>query len=149
MAQTIPATMKALVTQADNTAQVQDVAVPAIDADEVLVKVVAIAQNPIDWKCTYLRSLHVAGPHSHSLVDVAYAANPGTICGSDWSGYVVKAGKNVTSPAIGDHVAGFVHGGNYEGHGGFAEYVKTQGDLLWKVPEGTLTHEDAATMGCA
>ena len=50
MAQSIPATMKALITQANNTAKVQEVAVPTIDADEVLVKVVAIAQNPTDWK---------------------------------------------------------------------------------------------------
>ena len=49
---TIPKTMKALVTQADHTAAVQDIPVPTIDEDEILVRTVAVAQNPTDWKCT-------------------------------------------------------------------------------------------------
>ena len=52
MAQTIPKTMKALVTQSDKTAAVTEVPVPDIDDDEVLVKVTALAQNPTDWKRT-------------------------------------------------------------------------------------------------
>ena len=140
--------MKALITQANNTAKVQEVAVPTIDADEVLVKVVAIAQNPTDWKRACLCPSHVFS-HLYATVDVERTGNAGTICGCDWSGYVVKLGENVTSLAVGDHVAGFVQGGTYEDRGGFAEYVKTSGDLAWKVPEGTLTHEEAATMGCA
>ena len=75
-------------------------------------------------------------------------SHPGTISGCDWSGYVVKVGKNVTTPTTGDHVAGFVHGSTYRDRGAFAEYVKTDGVLCWKVPEGTLSHEEAATMGC-
>ena len=74
--------------------------------------------------------------------------HPGTIIGCDWSGYVVKVGKNVTTPATGDHVAGFVHGNTYKDCGAFAEYLKTDGDLCWKVPEGTFTHEKASTLGC-
>ena len=50
MATEIPATMRALVTQADKTAKVVEVPVPEIADDEVLVKVVAVAQNPTDWK---------------------------------------------------------------------------------------------------
>ena len=50
MASEIPKTMKALITQADKTAKVEEVPVPAIDDSEVLVKVVALAQNPTDWK---------------------------------------------------------------------------------------------------
>ena len=46
----IPQTMKAVITQADKTIAVQDVPVPSIDDDEVLVKTTAIAQNPTDWK---------------------------------------------------------------------------------------------------
>ena len=60
----------------------------------------------------------------------------------------MKVGKNVTTPAVGDHVAGFVQGGRDKDRGAFAEYVKTADDLLWKVPKNTLTHEEAATMGC-
>ena len=50
---TIPKTMRALVTQEDKTAKVVEVPVPEIADNEVLVKVVAVAQNPTDWKCTF------------------------------------------------------------------------------------------------
>lgn len=42
--------MRALVVQTDKTAAVRDIPVPSIDADEILVHVVALAQNPTDWK---------------------------------------------------------------------------------------------------
>ncbi len=47
----IPKTMKALITQADKTVAVKKVPVPTIDADEILVEVVAVAQNPVDFIC--------------------------------------------------------------------------------------------------
>ena len=75
--------------------------------------------------------------------------NHGTICGCDWSGNVVLVGKNVTAYALGDHVAGFHQGGSYTDRGAFAEYVKVEPDLAWKVPPGTLSHEEAAALGCA
>ena len=80
--------------------------------------------------------------------DVENVCNPDTICGVDWSGNVVKKGKSVTTFEIGDHVAGFTHGGNYKDRGAFAEYLKVPADLTWKVPEGTFSHEEAATTGC-
>lgn len=43
--------MKALILQSDKTAEVERVSVPEIDDNEVLVEVVAVAQNPGDWKC--------------------------------------------------------------------------------------------------
>ena len=46
----IPQTMKALVIGNDETASVKEVPVPVIDDDEILVKVVAVALNPTDWK---------------------------------------------------------------------------------------------------
>ena len=48
----LPATMKAVVTQADKTIALLDVPVPEIDEDEILVKTTAVAQNPTDWKRT-------------------------------------------------------------------------------------------------
>ncbi|KZT71551.1 GroES-like protein [Daedalea quercina L-15889] len=136
MSLSIPKTMKALVTQANKTVKVEEVPVPDIDDWEVLVKVVAVAQNPTDWQ----------------YVDTV--TNVGTISGCDWSGYVVKLGSKVTELhatglKIGDHVAGFTHGGTYKDRGAYAEYVKATYDLCWNVPEGTLSHEQAATMGCA
>jgi len=127
----LPQTMKALITQADKTVAVQDIPVPTIADDEILVKNVAVAQNPTDWQ--YIDKV----------------TNVGTICGTDWSGHVVKIGKEVTTFSIGDHVAGFTQGGNYTDRGAYAQYVKTPAELAWKVPEGTFSHEEAATMGCA
>lgn len=123
--------MQALITQSSKTAEVHEIPIPSIDDDEILVRNSAIALNPTDWK------------HIQNVTKV------GTICGCDWSGYVVKLGKNVTSLAVGDHVAGFVQGGAYDDRGAFAQYVKTPADLAWKVPDGMLKAEEAATMGCA
>ena len=63
MAAEVPKTMKALITQPDRTAKVEEVPVPEIDDSEVLVKVVALAQNPTDWK----RALSALPPDRHTL----------------------------------------------------------------------------------
>lgn len=123
--------MKALITQSNKTVAVEEVPVPTIADNEILAKTVAVAQNPTDWK--YVESI----------------TNTGTISGCDWSGNVVQVGKNVKDISVGDHVAAFVHGGNYKDRGAFAEFVKAEADLVWKVPKGTLSHEEAATLGCA
>ncbi|KAF8579984.1 GroES-like protein [Ramaria rubella] len=131
MAAPTSSTMRALVVQEGKTVAVQDVPVPTLGDNEVLIKVVAIAQNPTDWK------------------HVEFRSPPGTIIGCDFSGIVVKLGG---APAVhlkpGDHVAGFVQGGHWNDRGAFAEYLKTDSDLVWVVPEGTVSHEEAATMGC-
>ena len=49
----IPKTMKAYVTREGHKAAVQEVPVPTIDDDEVLVKVIAVALNPTDWMRAY------------------------------------------------------------------------------------------------
>jgi len=126
----IPQTMKAVITKADKTIAIEEIPVPTIDDDEVLVKTTALAQNPTDWK------------------HVQFVTNPGTIVGVDYAGVIAKVGKDVTTLAVGDRVAGFVHGGQYTDRGAFAQYVKTPAELTWKVPEGTITDEDAATLGC-
>ncbi|KAH9844379.1 GroES-like protein [Rhodofomes roseus] len=131
MSATVPKTMRALITQPEKKAVVKEVPVPSITDDEILVKVAAVAQNPTDWKF------------------VEFVQNHGTICGCDWAGNVVQVGKNVTTYAVGDHAAGFHQGGSYTDRGAFAEYVKVEPDLAWKVPPGALSHEEAATMGCA
>ncbi|KAI0780487.1 GroES-like protein [Trametes elegans] len=124
--------MKAVVVQEGRTVAIQDHPVPQPRDDDILVKTVAIAQNPTDYK----------------FVDFG-RGKPGTVLGCDWSGHVVKVGKNVTTPKVGEHVAGFVMGATFVDSGAFAEYVKTPAELSWVVPDGTFTHEEAATMGCA
>lgn len=81
-----------------------------------------------------------------SVVD--FIQNAGTILGVDWSGRVVLTGKNVTSPKVGDHVAGCTQGGTYVDTGAFVEYVRVPAELSVVIPEGTLSHEEAATLSC-
>ncbi|GBE89406.1 Zinc-type alcohol dehydrogenase-like protein [Sparassis crispa] len=131
MSTAVPATMKALLVQEGKKVAVKEVPVPTVGDDDILVKNVAVAQNPTDWKY------------------VDFIRNAGTILGCDWSGYVVAVGKNVTSPKIGDQVAGFLQGGTYTDSGAYAEYVRTPAELSWVVPEGTISCEEAATLGCA
>lgn len=127
----VPKTMRALIVQPDKTVAVQEVPTPTIDDHEILVKTIAAAQNPTDWQ----------------YVDLV--TNAGTILGTDWSGHVVQKGKLVTEFEIGNPVAGFTHGGNYKDRGAYAEYVKADATLAWKIPQGSISHEQAATMGCA
>ncbi|TBU35546.1 GroES-like protein [Dichomitus squalens] len=124
--------MRALVLLEKGSAAVKEHPVPEVGDDDILVKTVAVAQNPTDWK----------------FVDSG-RGNPGSVIGCDWSGHVVRVGKNVSTPKVGDHVAGFVMGSTFPDSGAYAEYVKTPAELAWVVPEGTLTHEEAATFGCA
>ncbi|KAI0797098.1 GroES-like protein [Abortiporus biennis] len=126
----IPLTMKALITQANNTATVEVISVPTIADDEVLVRTAAVALNPIDWK----------------FID--FFNHPGTIIGVDFAGKIVKVGKNVTDVAVGDNVASFVHGGIKSDRGAFAQYVKAADELVWKIPDGSITFEEAATLNC-
>lgn len=77
-----------------------------------------------------------------------YVTKTGTIVGVDYAGVVVNVGKDVTTVSVGDRVAGFVHGGKYEDRGAFAEYTKSPAELVWKIPEGTISDEQASTLGC-
>lgn len=52
----------------------------------------------------------------------------------------------MTNVARGDRVAGFVHGGKEAGTGSFAEYVKIESTLVWKVPDN-IDAEQAAALG--
>ncbi|EPS98830.1 hypothetical protein FOMPIDRAFT_90485 [Fomitopsis schrenkii] len=120
--------MKAVVIRKGGIVAVQDHLVPSVNDDDILVKVVAVAQNPSDWK--FLNT----------------SSNVGTVLGTDWSGEVVQRGKNVEIPELGAHVAGMTIGGTFVDCGAFAEYVKMPAELTWTVPRGTLTHEGAATI---
>ena len=98
--------------------EVKDVAIPAISPDEILVKVKAVALNPTDFK-----HLDVVSP-------------PGSIIGCDFAGTIDQVGENAARLwAVGDRVAGVVHGGLFPDRGSFAEYLKTDANLAWKIPE--------------
>ncbi|KAF8192402.1 dehydrogenase [Mycena galopus ATCC 62051] len=127
----IPSTMKALVTVGDGSFKFQDISVPTLALGQILVKVVAAAQNPTDWKTLLLHT------------------RPGNILGSDFAGTVVALGMDVPTDLrkLGERVAGFVHGG-ISANGAFSEYVAVDAALVIAIPE-TMTFEHAAQLGIA
>lgn len=96
-------------------------------SDHVLVKVIAVALNPSDWK--HLRF-----------------GDPST-CGIDFAGVIDELGPAVTSRfQRGDRVFGMVHGSNKSSpeNGAFSEYVLAREGLLMHIPEGKDFEEAAA-----
>jgi NADPH:quinone reductase-like Zn-dependent oxidoreductase len=122
--------MKALILNAEEkTAEVKQVPQPLPGPGEILVKVHAIALNPID-------PLYVRNPLGKS----------GRIVGSDFSGTVAALGKDTPSTVqIGQRVAGFLQGACSvnERPGAFAEYLVVPWDLVWN-PPNSIRLEDAA-----
>ncbi|KAL2823277.1 putative zinc-binding dehydrogenase family oxidoreductase [Aspergillus cavernicola] len=110
-------------------ARVKDIPTPQITEDEVLVRVRAVAINPIDFK------------------DIDFLSPNNSVTGCDYAGEVTQVGRNVASRwKVGDRIAGFVHGGQYPDIGSFAEYLKVDGELAWKIPPA-VTDSEAATYG--
>ncbi|XEV01249.1 hypothetical protein FSHL1_006536 [Fusarium sambucinum] len=106
-----------------------DVPIPTISSNEILVKVKAVALNPTDFK-----HLDVISPRN-------------CIIGCDYAGVVHEVGDSVkTKWKVGDRVAGAVHGGLFPDKGAFAEYLKTDADLAWRIPDH-VSDTDATTYG--
>ncbi|GAV50826.1 hypothetical protein ZYGR_0AV02490 [Zygosaccharomyces rouxii] len=114
----IPASMKAVVIEGSNAVVKENVPLPPVKEGQVLVKTLAVAVNPTDWKHIEFK----IGPQ-------------GAISGCDAAGQVVKVGANVKNVAEGDVVAGFVHGAsvNYPENGAFAQYTAVDSELVWKL----------------
>ncbi|ORY55899.1 zinc-binding dehydrogenase family oxidoreductase [Pseudomassariella vexata] len=128
----LPMSQTALI-QDDNGAPrlAVDVPLPSLKAGTVIVKTVAIALNPSDYK------MGAAFP------------TPGAIIGMDFSGIVASIHPDTkTVLHIGDQVCGMVHGSNPSDptNGAFAEYIRVRPELLLRVPRD-LSMEQAATLG--
>ncbi|KAH6886933.1 chaperonin 10-like protein [Thelonectria olida] len=110
-------------------AHVVEVAKPTISDNEILVKVKAVALNPTDFK------------------NIDAFSPPGSVVGCDYAGQVAQVGANAASRwKIGDRVAGLVHGGISSDRGAFAEFLKTDADLAWHVPD-EMSDAEASTYG--
>ncbi|KAH6852864.1 chaperonin 10-like protein [Alternaria rosae] len=124
--------MKALVLAAEaRTAYIRDIPQPVPSSTELLIRVRAIALNPID-------PLYVTHPLGSS----------GRTVGSDFAGVMVEAGCNVpveASLCVGDEVGGFLQGACSvnDRSGAFAEFVVAPWDLVWRIPK-PVTIEQAA-----
>jgi NADPH:quinone reductase-like Zn-dependent oxidoreductase len=108
---------------------IQETPVLTLGPNDLLIKVHTVSLNPIDVK----------------FID--FLAPASSLPGCDFGGVVSSTGSEATGNwEIGDRVAGFVQGGLISEYGSFAEYVKAESDLVWKIPE-TISDEDAATWG--
>ncbi|CAK7226759.1 hypothetical protein SEUCBS140593_006350 [Sporothrix eucalyptigena] len=115
-------------------------AVPSLQPNQVLVKPVAVALNPTDWR-------HLAYER----------AKPGCIVGCDYAGVVVSAGAEARDTAgnpwkEGDKIFGCAHGSNLVNpdDGVFTEYAVVTGDIQMRLSEATeksIRFEGAATLG--
>lgn len=116
---TLPSKMKALVTVEGNKTELQEVPLPSLDKDEILVRTLAVTINPTDWK------------------HVAFISGPGNRVGCDFVGIVEELGPDVKNSSLskGDRVAGFVHGGYSPDRGSFAEYLKTNSEIVATIPD--------------
>jgi NADPH:quinone reductase-like Zn-dependent oxidoreductase len=115
--------------------RIADVARPTPGDDELLVKIHAVAINPLDWH--YLRGT----PYIMRL-DTGLRKPRVTRLGVDYSGTVEAVGRNVTRFQPGDEVFG---GRN----GALAEYITAREDRSVVLKPAELTFEQAASIPIA
>lgn len=91
-----PATAKAIVIKSAGKAEVEEVPVPQLRDDYILVRTTAVGLNPTDVK-------HIDGKSGKGT--------EGTRSGCDYAGIVEAVGSKVTKDfKKGDRVCGVVHG---------------------------------------
>lgn len=114
----------------------QDIDMPPVTDNEVLVEIRAASPNPWDWH--FMRG----EPYVVRIISGLRRPRPSSVLGSDVAGRVEAVGKGVTRFLPGDEVFGFV------GKGAFAEYVSVPEDVLTLKPVN-LTFEQAAAVPLA
>lgn len=117
-----------------------EVAMPAIGADEVLVRVSASAVTTADWR---FRSSTFSGAYwlpGRLMLGLFRPRNP--VLGMDFSGVVTEAGRDVTRFKTGDRVFGSV---SFRRLGTHAEYVAVkESDAVVHTPSFLSDQEAAA-----
>ena len=130
----VPDKQKAIIGLDDGTLVVSDnVDVPKLEDDLVIVRTKAIGLNPIDTKMK------------------GRLAAPGCIAGMDFAGEVIAIGAKAQTPGkikVGDRVCGAVIGYDQRNPaiGAFAEIVAPTDAGLMKIPDG-MSYEQGASLG--
>lgn len=101
--------------------RLDEVDMPMVQDDHILVKVVANSANPVDWHL--LRGKPFFARFTSGLFKPKEK-----IAGADFAGTVVESGSKVTSFKVGDHVFGATLLG-----GAFAEYVSVPVNVCGKI----------------
>ncbi|KAK5781741.1 hypothetical protein RI543_000927 [Arxiozyma heterogenica] len=122
----IPESMEAVIIKDNKPVIDKSVRVPLLDDGFILIKVLSVAANPMEWK------------------HIEYHMGPdGSVLGSDVAGIVVAIGSGIPSDEfkIGDCVCSFVHGSSVRmpGNGAFAEYCAIDANIAFKLPQDFLT----------
>lgn len=132
-----PGRMKAIVCPkygSPDVLELDEVDVPALPDDRVLVRVMAAAVNPVD-------RYGMRGPMIARVMGNGLRRPKYPIVGADLSGKVEAVGQNVTKIKVGDEVFGTAPGS-------FAEYAAAREDRLALKP-GKVTFEEAAGLPIA
>ncbi|KAH9921177.1 GroES-like protein [Epithele typhae] len=107
---------------------VGDVPIPVPGPHEVLVKVMAVALNPVDWM---------------NQAEAYFTPSYPFIAGMDGAGIVEHVGAAVTTLVKGDKI--LFQGDFNNDHGTFQQFCLVPAEIAAKIPEG-ITFEQAATI---
>jgi NADPH:quinone reductase-like Zn-dependent oxidoreductase len=118
--------------------ELREAAKPAPNADEVLVKVLAVSVNPADWHS-------MRGKPLFSHATLGWLRPKHRILGVDIAGKVEAVGSGVTRFKPGDEVYANLLD---HGFGGFAEYASVPVDVMALKP-ANLSFEEAAAVPMA
>ncbi|KAJ8090398.1 hypothetical protein PM082_018994 [Marasmius tenuissimus] len=128
-----PTQMKAVLTTGDGKVALRSISVPKPGPGQILVKVVAAAQNPSEW------------------MKVQHFLTNGVVTGHDYAGVVEEIGPDVPEGTrrMGERVASFVNACVDNTLGGtFAEYTVADAQVVIPLPDH-VSFEDASTLGLA
>jgi NADPH:quinone reductase-like Zn-dependent oxidoreductase len=120
--------------------QLQELAKPAPQDDEVLIKIHAASINSRDWR------MMRANPFFIRLVPGGLLHPKNKILGADLAGRIEAIGRSVRQFQPGDEVFGYLPSAT--GHGTFAEYVCANENAITLKP-ANLTFEQAAAVPLA
>lgn len=125
---------------AEEVLRLQEIDVPGVGDDEVLVRVRAASVHPDVWHVVTGR------PYVLRLMGAGLRRPVNKIPGTDLAGRVETVGSNVTRFKPGDEVFGESHRGfQWQNGGTFAEYVSVPEDVLSLKPPN-VTFEEAAAV---
>lgn len=108
-----------------NLVKVAEIPVPEISETQILIKAVAYAANPTDWKHRY-----------------GMGGEENDVVGSDVSGYVAKTGAKVTNVKEGDIVSATLRGNFKPNNGAFAQYVAAESHMAIKYDTSKLKFDE-------
>lgn len=120
---------------APNVLALEDVELPPLGRDAVLVRIHAAAVNPVDWK--------IRAGRLQSVIDTVFPAIPGW----DFAGTVEAVGPAVTELAPGDRVLGYARMDVVQ-WGTAAEYIVAPIRTVTRAPD-TWSLQDAAALPLA